>query len=154
MYHISLDKKVWVLISFPVSKTQHLNEGGFYSRPFNFICHFYLRHQFIIDLNSLSGASSYQKWFWVNTQASKWDQAFIFYNVQTPRLIIKTGIYSEQAYSRKYDMHVITKCSNHNWNACTTIPSFTNEHSRHNHTSKTNGLCACIEDSKFYFPFT
>jgi len=45
----------------------------------------------------LSVASSYQEWFWVKTQAFKRDQALIFYNAQTPRLITKTGVYAEEA---------------------------------------------------------
>jgi len=51
-----------------------------------------------INLNSLSAASSYQEWFRVKAWASKRDQVFIFYNAQTPRLIIKAGIYSEEAF--------------------------------------------------------
>jgi len=47
---------------------------------------------------SLSAASSYQEWFQVKARASKQDQAFIFYNAQKPRLIIETGIYSEEAF--------------------------------------------------------
>jgi len=39
---------------------------------------------FIIDLTSLSAAYSYQEWFQVKAQASKQDQAFIFYNAQAP----------------------------------------------------------------------
>jgi len=54
---------------------------------------------FIIDLNSLSTASSYQEWFWIKAWASKRDQAFIFYNAQIPQLIIETGIYSEDAFT-------------------------------------------------------
>jgi len=53
---------------------------------------------FIIDLNSLSAASSYQEWFRVKALASKQDQVFIFYNVQTPWLVVETGIYSEEAF--------------------------------------------------------
>jgi len=53
---------------------------------------------FIIDLNSLFAASSYQEWFQVKACASKQDQAFIFYNAQTLQLIIKTGIYLEEAF--------------------------------------------------------
>jgi len=48
--------------------------------------------------HSLSTASSYQEWFWIKARASKQDQAFIFYNAQTPRLIIEPGIYSEEAF--------------------------------------------------------
>jgi len=61
---------------------------------------------FIIKLNSLSTASSYQEWFQIKARASKWDQAFIFYNIQTPRLIIETGVYSEEALIMKYSMYV------------------------------------------------
>ena len=43
-------------------------------------------------------AASYQEWFWVKAQNSKQDQVFIFYNDQTPRLIIKTSIYSEEGF--------------------------------------------------------
>jgi len=52
----------------------------------------------IINLNSLSAASSYQEWLQIKAQAYKQDQAFIFYNAQTPRLIIETDIYSEEAF--------------------------------------------------------
>jgi len=52
---------------------------------------------FIIELNSFSTAPSYQEWFQIKARASKRDQAFIFYNTQTPRLIIKTSVYSEEA---------------------------------------------------------
>jgi len=51
-------------------------------------------------LNSFSAASSYQEWFLVKARASKQDQACIFYNTQTPQLIIVTSIYSEEAFIR------------------------------------------------------
>jgi len=55
----------------------------------------------ITDLNSLSAAFSYQEWFQVNAWASKQYQAFIFCNAQSAQthwLIIKTSIYSEEAF--------------------------------------------------------
>jgi len=45
---------------------------------------------FIIKLDSLFAASSYQEWFQVKARASKQDQTFIFYNTQTLWLIIET----------------------------------------------------------------
>jgi len=64
---------------------------------------------FIIKLKSLSAASSYQEWFRVNTQASKQDQAFIFCSAQTPRLIIETSVYSEEAFIQVNMVCVFTK---------------------------------------------
>jgi len=132
-----LQIKSQTFISLPVSKTRHLNKGGFFVFEtrclfptfqfcsqclFEFVYTYWLQWwtwtflidiimiiseyhayktiwtQFIIKLNWLSAASSYQEWFWVKTKASKQDQAFIFYNAQTPRLIIKTSIYSEETF--------------------------------------------------------
>jgi len=60
---------------------------------------------FMIDLNSLSAASSYQEWFQVKARASKLDQAFIFYNAQAPRLIIEANLYSEEAFIQGNMLH-------------------------------------------------
>jgi len=62
---------------------------------------------FIIDLNSLSAASSYQEWFQIKARASKQDQVFIFYNAQTPRLIIETSMFRGGFYLRKYGKQII-----------------------------------------------
>jgi len=61
---------------------------------------------FILDLNLLSAAFSYQEWFRVKAWASKRDQTFIFYNAQTPQLIIETGVYSEEAFIQGNMVHI------------------------------------------------
>jgi len=57
-------------------------------------------HYLSLTWNSLSAASSHQEWSRIKARVSKQEQVFIFYNVQTPRLIIKTGVYSEEAFIR------------------------------------------------------
>jgi len=45
--------KSWAFISFPVSKTQHLNEGGFYLRPGIYFQHFSFAPSIYLNLCTL-----------------------------------------------------------------------------------------------------
>jgi len=61
---------------------------------------------FIIELNSLSAASSYQEWFRVKAQASKQGRRLFYKIFKHPAYNRDWHLFRGGFYSKKYDTHL------------------------------------------------
>jgi len=76
---------------------------------------------FIVGLNSLSAASSYQEWFRLKAGLLNEAKHLFSAMLKDPWLIIKTGIYSEEGntvlkrvqvpFNKWYGFEIFTQCS-------------------------------------------